>query len=171
MLTRWHLNWLLMKRAAGARLRIQAIVEIYIDSGMAFHMQGIKDKRCARWAGATRSRMLSWTKDQLTPSREQIYEERTMRLYSRFILAVILSAAIGVNAQDVASDTSKAAKDTGHATAKAAQATEHGTEKAVEKTSSATGHAVKKTAHGIKKGVKGTGRELKGDESKPETPK
>ena len=65
--------------------------------------------------------------------REDRYEERTMRLYSRFILAVILTACIGANAQDVASDTSKAAKDTGHATAKAAQATEHGTEKAVEK--------------------------------------
>ncbi len=34
-----------MKRAAGARLSIQAIVGTKIHSGMAFHMQGSKDKK------------------------------------------------------------------------------------------------------------------------------
>jgi len=100
MLTRWHLSGLLMKRAAGARLRIQAIVEIYIDCGMAFHMQGPRTRSVPRWGRRNEDRgRASWTKGQLTPSRRQIYEERTMRLYSRFILAVILTAAIGANAR------------------------------------------------------------------------
>jgi hypothetical protein len=146
---------------------IQGILTTLITSSMAFHMQGSKNRKAypkdrGRSAGQTAS----------THRRQDSYMRRVlMRLYSRFTLAVILAAGIGANAQDVASDTSKAAKDSGHATAKAAQATEHGTEKAVEKTSSATGHAVKKTAHGVKKGVTSTGHELKGDESKPETPK
>lgn len=94
-----------------------------------------------------------------------------MRFYYRLALAFILSTRIIANAQDVGSDTAKAAKATEHATVKTAEETEHGTKKVVKQTAGATGHAARKTAHGIKKGAKGTARELKGDHGNPATGK
>ena len=56
MLTGGHLSGLLMKRAAGARLSIQAIVGRYSDSGMACHMQGFRDRRRTRRRNKDRGR-------------------------------------------------------------------------------------------------------------------
>src|ERR1035438_847549 len=93
--------------------------------------------------------------------------------HMKSILKAILAAALLsvlplALAQDVATDTKKAAKDTGHATDKAAKATGHatkvaakdtakGTEKAADKTGHATKVAAKDTAKGTEKAADKTG--------------
>jgi hypothetical protein len=92
--------------------------------------------------------------------------------YCMFALALSLVFGASLWSQDVASDTTKAAKDTAHATKKGATKAAQGTEKAADKTADATtgaakatakgtDTAAKKTAHGTEDVAKATGKGVK----------
>ena len=84
-----------------------------------------------------------------------------MKYQTRIVLAAILAVFVQASAQDVATDTDKAAKQVGHTTKVVTKDTAHGTTKAVEKSASTTNHVTRKVAKGVTRGVKSAGHGVK----------
>jgi len=84
-----------------------------------------------------------------------------MKYQTLIVLAAILAVSAQALAQDVATDTDKAAKQVGHTTKVVTKDAAHGTTKAVDKSASTTDHVTKKVAKGLTRGVKGAGHGVK----------